>query len=163
MKRPKMKREYGIRLTILSLFLVLLFPHCTKGPQPMRLEFRLAQMEPGEGLTEMTFDPTGEKLYLHDEVLIDNRDVSSAKAADWGGQYVVDLIFTAAGKEKLARITGEHVAEKMGILVDGRLLSAPMINAPILEGRAVIVGDFTQEEAQRIAAGIQAGLPAKQP
>jgi len=153
-----MKKIYTCVLIVLSLFLVLSLPHCSKGPEPMALEFRLAQTDPGEGLTEMTFQPTGEKLYIHDEVLIDNTDVSSASAIEWEGEHAVDLIFTEPGGEKLARATGQHVDERMGMVVDGRLLSAPRINAAITQGRAVIVGGFTREEAQRIAAGIQAGL-----
>jgi len=158
-----MRTSYAHTLAICFLLLVLLFLHCSKGPQPMTLEFRLAQLEPGEGLTEMTFAPTGETLYLHDEVLIGNTDIASASAITWQDRQVVDLRFTAEGKEKLARLTGEHVKERVGMLVDGRLLSAPMINAPILEGRAIIDGDFSQEETLRIATGIQAGLPSEQP
>jgi len=145
----------------LSLIVALCVLHCSEGPRPMAVEFRLAQTEPGEGLTEMTFDPTGEKLYLHDEVLIDNTDISSAEATEWEGEYVVDLTFTEPGREKLARVTGQHITERMGMVVDGRLLSAPRINAAITQGRAVIVGALTEEEAKRIAAGIQAGLMAE--
>ena len=47
--------------------------------------------------------------------------------------------------EQLAR---ETVADR------DYLVSAPIINAPIHEGRAVIHGEFTQAEAERIATGI---------
>ena len=158
-----MKRTYICALIVLSLFLVMSLLHCSKGPEPMALEFHLAQTEPGEGLTEMIFEPTGELLYLHEEVLIDNNDISSARAVEWEGEHAVDLTFTAPGTEKLARVTGQHVTERMGMVVGGRLLSAPRINAAITQGRAVIAGAFTREEARRIAAGIQAGLTAERP
>jgi len=148
---------------VLSLIAALCALHCSEEPRPMALEFRLAQTEPGEGLTQMTFEPTGETIYLHGEVLIDNTDIASAEVANWEGEYVVDLTFTEPGKEKLARVTGQHVTERMGMVVDGRLLSAPRINAAITQGRAIIVGALGEEEARRIAAGIQAGLTAEQP
>jgi preprotein translocase subunit SecD len=129
----------------------------------MAVEFHLAQTEPGEGLTEMTFEPTGEKVYLHDEVLIDHTDIASAEAIQWQGEEAIDLTFTEPGRMKLARVTGQHVTERMGMVVDGRLLSAPRINAAITQGRAVIIGALTEEEARRIAAGIQAGLTAEGP
>jgi len=156
-----MKSTRIAALTLLSLITALCALHCSQESRPMALEFRLAQTEPGEGLIEMTFDPTGEKLYLHDEVLIDNTDLSAAKAVEWEGEYAVDLTFTEPGREKLAMVTGQHVTERMGMVVDGRLLSAPRINAAITQGRAVIVGAFTEQEARRIAAGIQAGLAAE--
>jgi preprotein translocase subunit SecD len=148
-------------LVLLPLITALFFLGCSEAPRPMVLEFRLAQTEPGEGLTEMTFEPTGEKLYLHDEVLIDNADICSAEAITWQGRQVIDLRFTETGKEKLALLTGEHLKERIAMVVDGRLLSAPMINAPILEGRTLIDGAFTKEEARRIAAGIRASLRAE--
>ena len=150
-------------LAVLVLSVALLTVYCSEQPEPMALEFRLAQTEPGEGLTEMIFEPTGELLYLHDEVLIDNNDISSAEAVEWEGEHAVDLTFTEPGTEKLARVTGQHVTERMGMVVGGRLLSAPRINAAITQGRAVIAGAFTREEARRIAAGIQAGLTAERP
>jgi preprotein translocase subunit SecD len=148
-----------------SIFLlsVLLSMTCAAGPEPMTLQFRLAQPEPGKGLMEATFEPTGEVFYLHSENLIDPSDIAAAKAMTWQGRQVVDLSFNETGKEKLARITSEHIGERIGILVDGRLVSAPTINAPILEGRAMIAGYFTEEQAHHMAAGIQAGLPSGRP
>jgi preprotein translocase subunit SecD len=129
----------------------------------MVLEFRLVQSEPAEDLTKTTFELTGETFYLHDQVLIDNTDITAAKAITWQGRQVVDLNFSETGKEKLAQMTSEHITERVGMLVDGRLVSAPTINAPILEGRAMIDGNFTEEQARHIAAGIRASLPSVRP
>jgi preprotein translocase subunit SecD len=143
------------------VILILFCIGCAKGPEPLTIEFRLAQLEPEDGLTEMTFAATGETYYLHDEVLLDDSDLSAAKAIDWQGETVVDLTFNEAGKQKLERVTGEHVTKRLGMVVGGKLLSAPVINAPITQGRAVIAGRLTPEEAQRIASGIAAGLKTK--
>jgi preprotein translocase subunit SecD len=153
-----MKMTRIAAFTLLFLITALYALNCSRETRPLAVEFRLARTEPGEGLTEMTFGPTREKLFLDDEVLIDNTDIASAAAAEWQGEHIIELIFTGPGKEKLARVTGQHVTERMGMVVDGRLLSAPRINAAITQGRAVIVGALTEEEARRIAAGIQAAL-----
>jgi preprotein translocase subunit SecD len=129
----------------------------------MVLEFRLVQSEPAEDLTKTTFELTGETFYLHDQVLIDNTDITAAKAITWQGRQVVDLNFSETGKEKVAQMASEHITERVGMLVDGRLVSAPTINAPILEGRAMIDGNFTEEQARHIAAGIRASLPSVRP
>jgi len=118
------------------------------------VEFRLAETEPAEGLTLMTCTASGESFYLHDEILLSNADIESASPDSWDGRPTVALTFTEAGREKFARLTEENIGGRVGMLVDGELVTAPVIRAPILEGKAVINGDFTEEEATRIAAGI---------
>jgi preprotein translocase subunit SecD len=145
----------------LVAIMALIWMGCAEGPEMVTIEFRLAEIQPQEGLTETTFDLTGESFYLHDEVLISNDDIAAAEAIVWQGQDVVDLKFTESGREKLAQITRQHIKKRMGMLVDGKLVSAPIIQAPILEGRAVIAGNFTQQEARRVARGITAGSPAR--
>lgn len=145
----------------LVVILALIWLGCAKGPETVTIEFRLAEMQPQEGLTEATFEQTGEKFYLHDEVLIGSAEIATATAIIWQDHDVVDLRFTASGKEKFAQITRQHLKKRIGILVDGKLVSAPIINAPILEGRAIIQGSFTEQEAQRIAKGITAELSAQ--
>jgi SecD/SecF fusion protein len=140
--------------TLLGLMVMLALLGCTQQPGPVTVEFRLAETEPGEGLAEVTIDQTGEKFYLHDEVLISNADIASASVTMWNQRPAVDVILTEAGREKFARLTRENLKRRVGMLVDGKLASAPIINAPILEGRAIINGDFSEKEARRIAEGI---------
>ena len=51
-------------------------------------------------------------------------------------------------------VSQENIGKPLAIVVDGTLVSAPVIKAAIPGGVAVIVGSFTQEEAERIADGI---------
>ena len=118
------------------------------------IEFRLADKEPAHGLSERIIHQTGEKFYLHEEVLLSNIDVASASVNLWDQHPVVELIFNDGGKKKLSRITRASVNKHIGILIDGELVSAPRIMAPMLEGKAIMVGNFSEEEAQRIADGI---------
>lgn len=50
--------------------------------------------------------------------------------------------FTPVGTEKFARFTKDHTGDVCGIIVDDRVLSAPMIMEPILDGQAEISGGF---------------------
>lgn len=120
----------------------------------VKVEFCLAETEPAEGLTEVTLSTSGEKFYLHDEVLMSNYDVQIAFPVVWEGKSVVELTFTEAGKVRFAMLTEENVGKRIGILVDGELVSAPIVRAPITEGKAMIDGGFSEEEAHEIAAGI---------
>ena len=93
-------------------------------------------------------------FYLHPEVILANEDIASTSVTHWEDRPAVDVILTEAGKEKFAEFTGANIGKRAAILVDGKLVTAPIIRAPILQGRALINGDFTEQEAKRIAEGL---------
>ena len=126
---------------------------CAKD-QRVRLEFRLAETEPGEGLTEITVSGTDERFYLHEEVLMTNADIDTASVVMWSERPSIEVVFTEGGREKFARVTRDNVGKRLGMVIDGELVTAPVIRAEIREGKAVINGDFSQDEAKRIAEGI---------
>ncbi len=77
------------------------------------------------------------------------------------GAPTISLTFNAEGSKEFARITREHTQERLAILLDGEVLSAPNINEPILSGQAEISGQFTYEEASLLALALRSGsLPA---
>lgn len=144
-----------------ALFLIaaLIAGGCGESKQETRsvvLEIRLAEEEPGEGLTRMTVTAWGrtEAFYLHDEVLMDNGDIGSASVTKWGDHPAVEILFTPQGGEEFARVTSDNVGKRMAIIVDGQLLTVPIIRASVTSGRAIINGEFTEDEAQRIARGL---------
>ncbi len=53
-------------------------------------------------------------------------------------------------------LTGENVGERLAIVVDGQILTAPQVQAPIIDS-AQISGFASEEEAIRIAALLNAG------
>ena len=148
-----MRRIVGV-VTVLAL---LACGNSQRQTVATTIEFRLAETEPAEGLEEMTIRGADERFFLHDEVLISNADIASASAVVQHGHPAVELIFTESGRKKVARVTAENVNRRIGITVDGRLVSAPIVKAPIREGRALIEGTFSEKEAQRIAEGIMMG------
>jgi len=85
------------------------------------------------------------------------------------GQWVVDLTFNAAGTKKFADLTQELVHQQMAIFFNGELQSAPVIQEPILEGRAQISGGgenggFSSKQAKDMVDLLNAGalpIPAK--
>jgi len=128
----------------------------TRESDSVSLQMKLAEDKPAGGLSEITMTAWGrtETFYLHDEVLIDNGDVEAASLTMWGDNPAVEVLFTREGGEKVARVTKENIGKRMAIIVGGRLVSAPVIRDEVSGGRAVINGDFTEEEAKRLAEGI---------
>lgn len=70
---------------------------------------------------------------------------------------LVGLNFNTEGKELFAKITREHKGEILAIILDGRLLSAPVIQDEITNGEAQITGTFSPEEAKLLVRNLNYG------
>jgi len=122
------------------------------------LEVRLAELQPAAGLVEAVVQGSNQKIYLRPGAVVTGADVTSARVIDAGaGRYSVGVAFSAAGSNRLAESTKIHLGRPVAILLNGRLIAAPVVRSMIRDN-AVISGDFTREEADRIAAGF--GTPA---
>ena len=73
------------------------------------------------------------------------------------GQPIVTFRLDSVGAKRFAEITRAHVGEPFAIVLDGKVLSAPVIREPIIGGTGEISGDFTAEEASSLAALLRAG------
>ncbi len=87
---------------------------------------------------------------------------SAASAFDQFGNPAVDIAFDSRGTQLFAKLSTDNVGKRFAIVLDGKVYSAPVFREAILGGRAQISGSFTAEEAQDLAAVLNAGaLPAK--
>ncbi len=78
------------------------------------------------------------------------------------GQPDVSITFDSNGGTRFARHTRENVGKLFAIVLDGTVLSAPVINEPILGGQASIAGAFTVESANELAISLRSGrLPVE--
>jgi preprotein translocase subunit SecD len=101
-------------------------------------------------------DPvTGSRLVLG-PAFLSGADVGwvEARADPATGSSVLDLSFTAAGARTLAEWTGRNVGNRVAMVVKSRVLTAPQIQAAILDGATQISGNFTLPEAQQLARDI---------
>ena len=96
--------------------------------------------------------------------LLTGTDLRDAQAAmnQQNGQCVVNLEFSDEGAQKFADATLENVGRQIAILLDGEVLTNPVVREPILGGRAEISGQRDLEEAQHLAVLLRSGaLPVK--
>ncbi len=76
-------------------------------------------------------------------------------------QPIVTFRLDAAGGRRFGEVTQENVGQLFAIVLDDKVVSAPVIREPILGGRAQITGNFTVEQANDLAILLRAGaLPA---
>lgn len=87
---------------------------------------------------------------------------STAPTFDQDGNIVVAFNFNNKGARAFGRVTTENTGERFAVVLDGEIITAPVMRVPILDGRGVIEGGFTQESAKDLSDLLNAGaLPAK--
>jgi len=123
--------------------------------QTTKLDVRLAEQAPGPGLSEASVSGSGDKLYLHPETVVSNADVTFARVVpgDRPATFNVGIMFTSDGSSKMEKATQSHLNKPLAILLNGRVVAAPILRSQI-RGSAVITGDFTKTEADAIAAAL---------
>ena len=91
------------------------------------------------------------------------KDLKDAKAQiDQAKQNLVALEFSEQGGKIFGELTSKNVGKHIAILLDNQVLTNPVVNEPILGGKAVITGNRSIEEAERIAILLRSGsLPVK--
>ena len=106
---------------------------------------------------------TLEELAKEKKIAVDGADVATAKAqsvkgdAGVGVEYIVELELNAKGANKFAKATEENLHKQIAIVYDGNIISAPVVQTVITEGKAQISGQSSMEEAERLASIIRVG------
>lgn len=120
----------------------------------VRFEVRLAEDRPIPGLVVGQVADSGRVIYLHPEIVVSNEDIAQSWVVQDGpDRFGVSVQFLQAGAERMRQATATHVGRPMAILIDGAVVMAPVVRSPISDS-AVITGNFTQAEAERISDGL---------
>ncbi|MCL4259862.1 MAG: protein translocase subunit SecD [Anaerolineales bacterium] len=85
-------------------------------------------------------------------------DLDSATVGqDNSGQYVINFTLTQKGSTIFGDYTSKNVGKYLAITLDKQVISAPVINQPILGGQGSISGSFTLESANALAVQLRSG------
>ncbi|MGQ9369244.1 protein translocase subunit SecD [Azospirillum sp. ST 5-10] len=105
----------------------------------------------------------GQRMLVRKRVEVDGASLTDARPSldPRSGSWVVDFAFDAAGTRRFAQVTGDNVGRPFAIVLDGRVISAPVIREPITGGKGQISGRFSAQSANELAVLLRAGaLPA---
>lgn len=69
----------------------------------------------------------------------------------------ISVEFNSEGGKMFGEITKANVGKTVGIFLDGKLISAPVVREAITDGRAEISGQFTVEEAKTLVRNLNLG------
>jgi preprotein translocase subunit SecD len=93
------------------------------------------------------------------ESALDGDDISYAGPGFASGTKdpIASFRFNGRGTRRFAHVTTENVGRPFAIVLDGKVISAPVIREPITGGSGQISGNFTLEEANSVAMMLRAG------
>ncbi|MCQ2372455.1 MAG: protein translocase subunit SecD [Phascolarctobacterium sp.] len=96
-------------------------------------------------------------------VVLTGKDLKDARAqVGQGNAAVVGLEFNDEGAKKFAELTARNIGRTIAIELDGKVLTAPVVQEAITGGRAQISGQRSVEEAEQLAILLRSGsLPVK--
>ena len=96
--------------------------------------------------------------YLLGKQYVSGGDLTKAETTfDQFGKAAVSLTFNAEGAKLFDEATAANINKQIAIVLDGTVISAPVVQQRISGGEAQITGSFTTEEANRLAIMLRAG------
>ncbi len=141
-----------------------------------QLQFRLLCDEQPQSAQPASAPPGCDLLYSQDEPRIPYFVQTSSRATVEGedltdaqpgfdqrtGEPIVSFRFNQRGAQRFGDLTQRNVGKPFAIVLDNEVISAPVINEPILGGTGQISGRFTVEGANDLAIVLRSGaLPAR--
>ena len=100
------------------------------------------------------------RVEMTGEILSD-ASVTTGQSFENAGQPIVNFTTTSQGVRLFGRVTGANVGERMAIILDNQVYSAPTIRSKISQGSGIIEGTGSVDEAKDLAIVLRAGaLPA---
>ena len=128
------------------------------------LTFRIvSESEDVFGTELLSYENSDDKLNISKRVIMSGDNLMSAKPTmdNQTNQTVVSFTLDRAGAKKFGRVTTDNVGKRVAIVLDNKIISAPVIHEPILTGTGQISGDFTFQSATDLALLLRSGaLPA---
>ena len=101
-------------------------------------------------------------LFEDAEVTGDMVQTASAEPNPDGSGFQINFSFDNRGARRFAEYTRNNIGSVFAIVLDGEIISAPVIQTPITQGSGRITGNFSATEASQTALLIRSGaLPAE--
>ncbi len=137
-----------------------------------KLDFRMVDLSETAEQAQATHVPqdseildgeAGQKYLIEKRVLVSGADLVDAQPGfdQRNSEPIVSFRFNSSGARKFAEATQANVSKPFAIVLDNKVISAPVIREPILGGSGQISGNFTVQQANDLAILLRAGaLPA---
>jgi len=106
----------------------------------------------------------GRSYILQESPIVSGEDLTDAQPGfdQRTNEPIISFRFNNSGARKFGNYTKDNVGQPFAIVLDDKVLSAPVIREPILGGSGQISGQFTVDSANTLAVQLRSGaLPTK--
>lgn len=98
------------------------------------------------------------RAYVLSDIYVTGKDLVGAEMTfDEFGKPAVSLEFNKSGSTAFEAATGANIDKQIAIVLDDAVISAPVVRNRISGGKAQISGNFSRDEAARLAVMLRAG------
>ncbi|MBY0431389.1 MAG: protein translocase subunit SecD [Rhodospirillales bacterium] len=105
----------------------------------------------------------GRPMLIRTKVELDGAHLTDSRPGNdsGSGAWVVNFTFDGTGAKRFGDVTAANVGRPFAIVLDNKIISAPVIREPITGGRGQISGNYTAQSANELSVLLRAGaLPA---
>ncbi len=120
------------------------------------------RVPPGSILLPQPDRPDEPYVLVRRRVLVSGENLSAASPGfDQNNQPSINFRFNGDGARRFGDTTARNIGKRFAIVLDGKVISAPVIQSAITGGSGQITGNFTTESASELANLLEGGaLPA---
>lgn len=119
---------------------------------PVSPGLEVLPLEDRQGSGRPSYLAVKKQSILTGEMLVD-----AQPSFDENGRATVHFKFDSIGARKFAQVTHENVGKVFAIVLDNKIICAPVIREPITQGSGLISGNFTVQQAQDLSLLLRAG------
>lgn len=127
------------------------------------LEFKKMEMTSVSAPPDQSGDSSADQNQIVEPTFIEtglsgkNLKTANVQFMSQSGKPEVGIEFDSEGAKMFADLTKQNIGKQIAIFLDGQVISAPTVQTQITDGKAVITGNFTLDEAKKLAQRLNEG------
>lgn len=106
-----------------------------------------------------TTNEYGETTFINEVCWINGYHLQNAEAVYQDYQWMLSLQLNEEGTSIFARVTQEHLNEYLLLYINGELITAAYLQAPITDGGILLVGDYSKSEIENLCTAALNSIP----
>ena len=124
-----------------------------------QLNFRLVTDKENDFGSEKMTSENGEEIVVNKKIIMSGENLIDAQPNfnNQSNEPAVSFTLDRLGAQKFGRATTDNVGQRLAIVLDGKIISAPTINEAITSGSGIITGNFSFQEATDLALLLRSG------
>ena len=129
----------------------------------LTFRFVVQNEEPSFGSEKLIFEDGSEEVIVSKRIILSGDNLVDAKPRmdNQTNETVVSFTLDRVGAKRFGKATTSGVGKRLAIVLDGKIISAPVIRDAIIGGSGQISGGFTFQSATDLALLLRSGaLPA---